>query len=167
MFNNVADGLQQNTVSGFGTSRQGGFGENNSSSAFRSVTGFSTNAGVYVAQQHIVCNATTVYAALIPSLVLSHTQSHTQPFYCSLHFVQHNPGDLVPEEIFTHSHLLWSPIVPYLLHLPTMIHGILPVQFTCLAVLFTISLPSFLYILSFFYHLLCNSKNFILMIRIT
>jgi len=27
---------------------------------------------------------------------------HTQPFYGSLDFVQDNPGEPVPEEIFTH-----------------------------------------------------------------
>jgi len=31
-------------------------------------------------------------------------------------FVRDNPGEPVPEETFTHSHLSWSPIVPYLLH---------------------------------------------------
>jgi len=30
------------------------------------------------------------------------TQTHTQPFYGSLDFVQDNPGELVPEETFTH-----------------------------------------------------------------
>ena len=42
---------------------------------------------------------------------------HTQPFYGSLDFVRDNPGELVPEETFTHSHLSWSSIIPYLLHL--------------------------------------------------
>jgi len=41
--------------------------------------------------------------------------THTQPFYGSMDFVWNNPGELVPEETFTHSHLLWSSIVPYLL----------------------------------------------------
>jgi len=53
--------------------------------------------------------------------------THTQPFYGSLDFVQDNLGEPVPEEIFTHSHLLWSSIVPYLLHRSNTIHGILPV----------------------------------------
>ena len=53
-----------------------------------------------------------------------------QPFYGSLDFVWDNPGEPVPEETFIHSHLSWSSIVPYLLHLPNTIHGILPVQFT-------------------------------------
>ena len=45
-------------------------------------------------------------------------------------FVQDNPGELVPEETFTYSHLLWSPIIPYLLPPSITIH----VQFTCLTV---------------------------------
>jgi len=55
---------------------------------------------------------------------------HTQPFYGSLDFVSDNPGEPVPEETFTHSHLLWSSIILYLLPPSIMIHGILPVQFT-------------------------------------
>jgi len=51
-------------------------------------------------------------------------------------FVRHNPGDLVPTETFTHSHLLWSLIIPYLLLPSNTIHGILSVQSTCLAVFF-------------------------------
>ena len=43
-------------------------------------------------------------------------------------FVRDNPGKPVPEETFTHSHLSWSSIVPYLLHPSTTTHGILPVQ---------------------------------------
>jgi len=31
--------------------------------------------------------------------------THTQPFYSSLDFVRDNPGELLPEETFTHSHL--------------------------------------------------------------
>ena len=37
-----------------------------------------------------------------------------KPFYGPLDFVQDNPGESVPEETFTHSHLLWSSIIPYL-----------------------------------------------------
>jgi len=69
----------------------------------------------------------------------------TPPFYSSVDFVQDNPGELVPEETFTHSHLSWSSIVPYLLHLSTTIHGILPVQSTCLTVFFYNLAPSFLW----------------------
>jgi len=36
---------------------------------------------------------------------LTNTHTHTQPFYGSLIFVQDNPGELVPEETFTRSHL--------------------------------------------------------------
>ena len=45
---------------------------------------------------------------LLPLLIL-------QPFHSSLDFVWDNPGELVPEETFTHSHLSWSSIIPYLL----------------------------------------------------
>jgi len=38
-----------------------------------------------------------------------------QLFYSSLDFVRDNPGEPVPEETFTNSHLPWSTIVPYLL----------------------------------------------------
>jgi len=55
------------------------------------------------------------------------------------------PGEPMPEETFTHSHLLWSSIISYLLHLYIMIHGILPVQFTCLTVFFHNLSPSFLW----------------------
>ena len=41
-------------------------------------------------------------------------------------------------------HLSWSSIAPYLLHPSNMIHGILPVQFTCLTVFFHNPFPSFL-----------------------
>jgi len=42
----------------------------------------------------------------------------------------------VPEETFTHLHLSWSSIVPYLLHPSTTIRGILPVQSMHLTVFF-------------------------------
>jgi len=63
-----------------------------------------------------------------------HTHTHTQPFYGCLDFVRDNPDELVPEETFTHSHLSWSSIIPYLLPPSITIHGILSVQFTCLTV---------------------------------
>jgi len=65
-----------------------------------------------------------------------HTQSptHIQPFYGSLDFVRDNPGELVPEETFTHSHQSWSSVIPYLLSPSITIHGILPLQFTCVTV---------------------------------
>jgi len=49
-------------------------------------------------------------------------------------FVQDDPGEPVPDETFIHSHLSWSSIIPYLLPPSITIHGILPVQFMCLAV---------------------------------
>jgi len=48
-------------------------------------------------------------------------------------FCPDNPGEPVPEETFTYSHLSWSLVIPYLLLPSNMIHGILPVQFTCLS----------------------------------
>jgi len=42
-----------------------------------------------------------------------------------------------------HSHLSWSSIIPYLLPPSITIHGILPLQFTCLTVFSTISLQVF------------------------
>jgi len=75
----------------------------------------------------------------------SHTHTHTQPFYGSVDFVRDNLCEPVPEETFTHSHLSWSSIVPYLLHPSTTIHGILPVQSTSLTVSFHNLSPSFLW----------------------
>ena len=71
--------------------------------------------------------------------------AHTQPFYGSMGFVRDNPGELIPEETFTHSHLLWLSIAPYLLHPSNMIHGILPVQSMHLTVFFDNLSPSFLW----------------------
>jgi len=51
-------------------------------------------------------------------------------------FVRDNLGEPVSEETFTHLHLSWSSIVPYLLHPFNAIHGILPVQSTRLTVFF-------------------------------
>jgi len=65
--------------------------------------------------------------------------------YSSLDFVRDNPGELVPEETFTHSHLSRSSIIPYLLHLSNTIRGILPVQSMCLTVFFHNLCPSFLW----------------------
>jgi len=64
------------------------------------------------------------------------TNTHTQPFYGSLDSVRDNPDEPVPAETFTHLHLLWSSYIPYLLPPSITIHGILPVQFTCLTVFF-------------------------------
>jgi len=68
-----------------------------------------------------------------------------QTFYGSLDFVWNNPGKSVPEETFTHSHLSWSSIIPYLLPPFFTIHSILYVQFTCLTVFFRNLSPSFLW----------------------
>jgi len=69
------------------------------------------------------------------------THTHTQSFYGSMDFVRDNPGEPVPEETFTHSHLLWSSIVPYLLNSSTTIHDILPVQSTHLTVPYQLVFP--------------------------
>jgi len=61
------------------------------------------------------------------------------------HTHTHNPGEPVPEEAFTHSHLSWSSVVPYLLHPSTMIHGMLPVQSTCLIVIDTYMCYSYIH----------------------
>jgi len=45
----------------------------------------------------------------------THMHTHTQPFYSSLDSVWDNPGEMAPEETFTHSHLSWSSVIPYLL----------------------------------------------------
>ena len=51
-------------------------------------------------------------------------------------FVWNNQDEPRQEETFTHSHLSWSSVIPYLLPPSTTIHSILPVQFTCLTVFF-------------------------------
>ena len=43
---------------------------------------------------------------------ISITHTHTQPFYGSVEYVRDNPGEPVPEQTFTHSHSLWSSIIP-------------------------------------------------------
>jgi len=71
------------------------------------------------------------------------THAHTTILWLS-GFFRDNPGELVPEETFTHSHLSWWSIIPYLLPSSIIIHGVLPVQFTCLTVFFHNLSPSFL-----------------------
>jgi len=73
---------------------------------------------------------------LVIHIIIKFNKTHTKPFYGSLDFVWDNPDEPVPEETFTHSHLSWSSIIPYLLPPSIMIHGILSVQFTCLTVFF-------------------------------
>ena len=43
---------------------------------------------------------------------MTHTHTHTQPFYGFVDFVRDNPGEPVPEETFTHSHSSSSSIIP-------------------------------------------------------
>ena len=45
----------------------------------------------------------------------------------------------------THTHPSWSSVIPYLLPPSITIHGILPVQFTCLTVFFHNLSPRFLW----------------------
>jgi len=73
----------------------------------------------------------------------AHTHAHTQLFYSSMDIVWDNPGEPVPKETFTHSHLSWSSILPYLLHPSNTIHGFLPVQSMHLTTFFH-NLPVFL-----------------------
>jgi len=89
----------------------------------------------------LYCTRITYYCTVL----LLHTRTHAQPVYGSLDFVRGNPGEPVPEEMFTHSHLLWSSIIPYLLPLSITIHGILPVQFKYLTDFFQNLSPSFLW----------------------
>jgi len=43
---------------------------------------------------------------------LWNTHTHTHNRFTALDFVRDNPGEPVPEETFTHSHSLWSSIIP-------------------------------------------------------
>jgi len=74
-----------------------------------------------------------------------------------MNIVQDNPGELVTEETFTHSHLSWSSIIPYLLPPSITIHGILSVQFMCLKVFFHNLSLSFLWSTSWHgtFHFIC------------
>jgi len=55
---------------------------------------------------------------LIAQVVRVWTDTYTQTTI----FVWDYPGELVPEETFTHSHLSWSSIILYLLPPSTTIH---------------------------------------------
>jgi len=72
---------------------------------------------------------------LIPVFLKPETTTTT----VSWPFCQNYLGESVPEEIFTNSHVSWSSVIFYLLPPSIAIHGILPVQFTCLTVFCTIS----------------------------
>jgi len=76
----------------------------------------------------------------------THTHTHTQPFYGSLNFVWDILDEPLPEKTFTHHtyHSHQSSLICFF-HLLFTIHGILPVQFTCLAVFFQNLSPSFLW----------------------
>ena len=50
---------------------------------------------------------------------------HTHNHFTALDFARDNSDELVPEETFTHSHLSWSSVIPYLLPPSIMIHCIL------------------------------------------
>jgi len=64
------------------------------------------------------------------------------------HYVQDYLGEMVPEETLTHSHLCRSSIILYPLPPSTVIYVILPVQFMCLSLFCTISVPfSLVYLL--------------------
>jgi len=60
-------------------------------------------------------------------------------------FCPGQPGWAYTRRTFTHSHLSWSSIVPYLLHPSNTIHGILPVQSTHPTIFFHNLSPSFLW----------------------
>jgi len=60
-------------------------------------------------------------------------------------FVRDKPSEPLPEETFTHSHLSWSSIAPYLLHPSNTTHGVLPIQLMRLTVFFHNLSPSFLW----------------------
>jgi len=62
----------------------------------------------------------------------THACTHTVFQLCE--FSPGKPGEPIPEETFTHSHLSWSSIITYLLHPSITIHSIRPVQFLCLTV---------------------------------
>jgi len=72
-------------------------------------------------------NYTHVHACMHACM---HARTHAHMFYSSLDFVREYPGEPVPKETFTHSHVSWSSIILYLLPPSTAIHGILPVLFT-------------------------------------
>ena len=84
--------------------------------------------------------------SLVLSLILLLLLLQLQPFYSSLDFVRNYLGEpVVPEETFTHSLLSWSSIIIYMPLPSTVIHSILPVQFTCLTILLHILCPSILW----------------------
>ena len=59
-----------------------------------------------------------------------------QPFYGFVDLIRDNLGEPVAGETFTHSHLSWLSVIPYLLPPSFTIHVILPVQLTYLTAFF-------------------------------
>ena len=86
------------------------------------------------------------YLFLIRSLHTSctHARTHARTNNCftALWFFRDNPGEPVPKETFTHSHLSWSSIILYLLPPSIAIHDI-ALQHIIINVLFTV--PSVLW----------------------
>jgi len=97
-------------------------------------------------ERHIEAKKPFFALPTVETGLYAHTHTHTHTPVLRLYGFC--PGEPVPEETFTHSHLSWSSIVPYLLHPSTMIHGILPVQSTCLTVFLHNLFPSFLWSIS-------------------
>jgi len=60
--------------------------------------------------------------------IISKYEGHLTTTAVLRHFAQDYPGESVPKETFTQSHLSWSSLILYLLS-PSTIHSILPVQF--------------------------------------
>jgi len=59
-------------------------------------------------------NELSVKVSIGSLLLHTHTNIQTDKlFYGSLDFVRDNPGESVPEETFTHSHLLWLQSMAY------------------------------------------------------
>jgi len=77
-------------------------------------------------------------------------------------FVRDYPGELVPEETFTYSHLLWASIILYLLPPSIAIYGIFSVQFTCLTVFFAQSLSKFSLVYPLYTPYISSSNNCLL-----
>jgi len=105
------------------------------------ITNFCHCCGIYLQQQQHPFNGLLSLTVCVSQHQKSKT--HTQTFYGSLDFVRDKPSEPVPEETYTHSHLSWSSVIPYLLPPSVMIHGILRVQFMCLTVFFHNLPPKF------------------------
>jgi len=93
---------------------------------------------------HTVCQC--MFCKLQIQCTHTHTHTHTHNRFTALWILSKtNLGDQEPEETFTHSHISWLSVVPYLLPPSITIHGILPVQFMYLTVFFLNLSPSFLW----------------------